>query len=211
MVNRVSAFATIARVSARVAWKSTNAVLDIWKIEALSHTRWHLLLRHFNVLIKENFALPDLITFDTLKVDLVLVLAHLNIAHRQGWWSRARTFWAIRLAGHSEESILVLIVGAKGHDRAHVSMCESFHSTTSITFNFLVHVRCRLLRAILLLLVSRKDAHMHLIVSLVTPIVLWAGKPLSQKWEHGEHHVRSLWLTDLTELLKVNFLLLAKG
>ena len=63
----------------------------------------------------------------------------------------------------------------------------------------------------MLLLVSSQNTHVHLVMSLVSPIVLGARKSLSEKRKYGKDHVGGLSLTDLAELLEVNFLFVSEG
>jgi len=52
---------------------------------------------------------------------------------------------------------------------------------------------------------------MHLIVALVPPVVLRAGKTCAKQAEHSKHHIGSLLLIDEAELLKVDLLSLTEA
>ena len=52
---------------------------------------------------------------------------------------------------------------------------------------------------------------MQLVVPLIAPVVLRAGKTLSQQTQHRENHIGRLFLRDGAELINVDFLTVSKA
>ena len=214
---RITTLATIAWISARYTWQSTDAVFDV-KVESLAHrARWHLLVYHLDIFVNKSLPLAILITTKMLERKVVC-----NIILIIHWLSYHILICHLRLlhllARHPVEALLVLIVGSERHHKTHVRLRKLLNRTISIGHALSIHHTIHHLliltlwgSSILLLLITLKDPDMHLIVALVSPVVFRARHAFTQQAQHREHHIWRLLLTNRTEFIKVYSFPVAKA
>ena len=196
-MNRVFALTAIARVCSRNAGHSANAVRWL-KVETRTNTWrcWSIISLHVCVRINEKLTLAGFVALKFVEGNAIsdIILAHLLV---------------------SSSTSFLMSVGAERHDMAHVSLGKLFHcSTPTIALALLIcvaNIDAAIHWGVILLLVTCQDAHVHLIVPLVAPVVLGTGQALAQQTQHRQHHVRCLLLAYQAEFFEIDRVVLSEA